>query len=648
LTCRPSQRQVKRNHKLCALCVLSEAGGESFWTHHTDKTESMFANFIYFIVVLLIYLTYQPSEETNFSGVESLSLFFGLVVVFFIITRLQFQRVERRIEKASFSRIDSQFNGTVVRQSIIAILLFAVDIYGLNLPAFLNRIGLFSAVPTLQALVFLGLFVVYLSVVWFCAYGAYQKLYRADISRRIYITSNISFSVPVLLPWLLLSGFIDIINALPFEWPKRILATTEGEIIYFLFFLVAVAVIGPAFIQKFWRCRPLEEGYLRSRIENLCQRAGLEYTDILYWPIFGGKMITAGVMGLIKKFRYILVTRSLLEMLHPEEIEAVIAHEIGHVKRKHLLFYLIFFVGYMLLSYVLFDFIIFSLMYTKPVIWFINRTGFSQTTVVSALFNIVIIIIFLVYFRFIFGFFMRNFERQADTYVYSLFDSGKPLISTLEKIAVTSGQPPDRPNWHHYSIKERIDYLQKCETNSRWITRQDRKIKKSMAVFLAGLFSVGAIGYYVNVGAFREKLNTDFIKNVLVKELQKSPNNPSLYSLLGDLDFSDKNYEGTKDAYEKSLALNPENPEVLNNLAWLYATCEDPRFRNPKRALELAKMAEELQPSPQVWDTLAESYYVNGMYKQAVLAGKYALAMAKKNHSYYREQLEKFKKAEGK
>ena len=45
-------------------------------------------------------------------------------------------------------------------------------------------------------------------------------------------------------------------------------------------------------------------------------------------------MITAAVMGLIKKFRYILVTQGLLQMLEPEEIDAVIAHEIGHVKKK--------------------------------------------------------------------------------------------------------------------------------------------------------------------------------------------------------------------------------------------------------------------------------------------------------------------------
>ncbi len=607
----------------------------------------MFGNFIYFIIVLLIYLTHQPSEETNFSGFEAFTLFFILIIIFSFFTWLQFQRVQRRIASMSFSRLDHQFNTTLMRQSVLAILLFAIDIYGLNLSSHLNTIAVFSAIPTFQAILFLGLFVFYLSIVWYCAHSAYQKLYRADISRKSYVISNISFSIPVLLPWLFLSGFADLINFLPFEWPKQILATTEGEVIYFLLFLVAVAVIGPVLIQKFWRCRPLESGLHRNRIESLCKNAGLAYADILYWPIFGGKMITAGVMGLIRKFRYILVTKALLRMLEPEEIDAVIAHEIGHVKRKHLLFYLIFFVGYMFLSYVTLDVIIFSLMYAKPVIWLIKTAGFNQTTVVSALFSVVIIVIFLIYFRFIFGFFMRNFERQADLFVYSLFDNARPLISTLEKIAVTSGQPADRPNWHHFSIKERIDYLKKCEVNINWINRHERKVKKSIAVYLVGLLAIGVLGYYLNVGVIGTQLNNQDIEQAILKELQKSPDNPDLYSLLGDLYYSMGDFEGVRDAYEKSLTLKPENAQVLNNLAWLYATCEDESYRNSERALKLATHAAELERSPHILDTLAESYFVNGRYEEAIHAGKQALNLAKKNRSYYLEQLEKFRKAEG-
>ena len=605
----------------------------------------MFGNFIYFILVLLIFLTYQPSEETNFTAYESFMLFLVLSIAFCFITRFQFQRIERRIAKRQYLRIEHQFNTTLLHQSVLAILLFAITIYGLNLPSFLISIAPFRTIPTLLALLFLMLFVLYLAIVWSFAYSAYQKLYGIDISRQTYVFSNISFSVPVLLPWLFLSGIADIIHALPFDTPKQFLNTTEGEITYFLIFLVAVAIFGPLLIQKFWRCKPLENGYNRTRIEALCERAELAYADILYWPIFGGKMITAGVMGLISNFRYILVTPSLMRLLEPEEVDAVIAHEIGHIKKKHLLFYLAFFVGYMLLSYVTFDLIIFAIVYAKPVYWLISKSGFSQTTVMSGISSVVIICLFLVYFRYIFGFFMRNFERQADTYVYALFDSARPLISTLEKIASTSGQSADKPNWHHFSIRQRIDYLRKCEANSSWISRQDIKVKKSIGVYLVCVLLLGMMGYQLNIGTMGERINSHLFEKIILSEIKEDPDNPDLYSMLGSIYYNAKNWTGAQEAWENSLALNPENAMILNNLAWHYATCEDENLQDHYRALALAKLAINLEKSPHIWDTLAESYYINGMYRDAVEAGKQALKRAGRKRHYYEEQLDKFKSA---
>jgi Zn-dependent protease with chaperone function len=605
----------------------------------------MFGNFIYFILVLLIYSTYQPSEETNFTGPETLFLFVGLIVIFTLFTWIQFHRIEKRIFKERFFHLDNKFTATLTRQSILAIVLFSIDIYGLGLSSFLTKIHFLALIPTFQALLFLFLFIFYLAIVWACAYGPYQVLYRTDMSRRSYVLSQISFSAPILLPWLLLSGVADIINALPFELPKRLLSTTEGEVAYFLIFLLAIAILGPTMIQKFWRCKPLETGHHRSRIENLCRKAEMGYANILYWPIFGGRMITAAVMGLIKKFRYILVTNGLLELLEPEEIDAVIAHEIGHIKKKHLLFYLMFFVGYMMISYATFNLLVYSILFSETIYRLITATGLDQTTVTTWIFSLVIITVFLIYFRFIFGYFMRNFERQADTYVYALFDSAGPLISTFEKIAATSGHPSDKPNWHHFSIRKRINYLKRCEMDRRWITRHDNKIKKSIAVYLVGIVLICGIGYNLNFGEAGKKLNTHFFEKVIQRELEKTPDNPLLYTTLGDLYFSNKNYTETIKAYEQSLRLNPDNPYALNNLAWLYATCEVETFRDPEKALVLAKKAAGLKVAPHIFDTLAESYYANGQFEMALLAGTRALETATTNRGYYQSQVKKFKDA---
>ena len=603
----------------------------------------MFHNFIYFIVVLLIYTTYQPSKDTSFTPPESMLLAFCLLIAFTVVTWVQFRRLEHRIAEAPLPQLDHRFNSIITRQAVLAILVFAINIYGLNLTSLFSDIAIFQKIPTLLALIFLSLFVGYLSVVWYFAHDTHRRLYHIEISKWSYVSSNILFAIPVLLPWFFLSIVADIINVLPFRLPKTLLATPEGQVGYFLLFLFGIAVVGPVFIRMFWRCKPLEIGNSRSRIQRICKAADIKYADILYWPIFGGRLITAGVMGLTKKFRYILVTDALLRYLEPEEIDAVIAHEIGHVRRKHLLFYLFFFVGYLLLSYAVFDLFILLVLYSRPVYRIIEIIGIQQPTALSAIFSLMIIILFLIYFRYIFGYFMRNFERQADTFVYTLFNSADALITTLKKIATSTGQSPDRPNWHHFCITERIAYLEKCELDRTWIRRHDKKVRKSIAAYLIALLFIGAVGYQLNFGEAGKQMSAHFLEKIVRSELEKTPYNAKLYSTLGDLYFARKQYAETIEAYEQAIKLQSENVQVLNNLAWLYATCEDERFRNPKQALKLAETAANLEQAAYILDTLAESYFVNGMFEEAIDAEKEALRLAEKNRSYYEDQLEKFK-----
>jgi Zn-dependent protease with chaperone function len=605
----------------------------------------MFGNFLYFIVALLIFATYQPSEMPNFSLPQAMGMFALLSLLFVQFTRFQFRRLLHLVERMEFRQLDQRFNSLLTRHSILAIALFALNIYGLNLTSFTARLPLFASLPTLEALVFIAIFVAYLASVWGAAHPLYERIYRHRIDRRNYIVSNISFGAPVLLPWLVLSLVADLVNVLPFEAPKQFLATPLGETGYFLFFLVIVAVLGPLLIQRFWRCRPMAPGPARQRIEALCSRAGLAYANILDWPLFGGRMITAGVMGLVGRFRYILVTDALLQLLTEEEVDAVIAHEIGHVKRRHLLFYLLFFLGYMFVAYATFDLVIYFIIFIEPVYRFISDAGIDQATISTTLLSFFIILNFLLYFRFIFGYFMRNFERQADCYVYSLFPSARPLIATFHKISASSGQAPDKPNWHHFSIKERVDYLQHCEQDRSWIRRQDRKVRRSMVLFLIGLVLVGAVGYQLNFGTAGQKLSARFFEGLILKEIEKAPRDAGLHSVLGDIYFNRGELERAMGAYERSLGLNPNQANVLNNLAWLLVTSEVADLRAPQRALKLALQASELDQAAHILDTLAECYYVNGRVVDAIRTGRLALEKADKNRAYFRGQVEKFEAA---
>jgi tetratricopeptide (TPR) repeat protein len=95
-------------------------------------------------------------------------------------------------------------------------------------------------------------------------------------------------------------------------------------------------------------------------------------------------------------------------------------------------------------------------------------------------------------------------------------------------------------------------------------------------------------------------------------------------------------------AYEATLQLLPEDIHALNNLAWLYATCENEHLRRPRRALILARKAARRTEAPHILDTLAEAYFVNGQWEEAVAAARNTLLLAKDNREYYQSQLERF------
>jgi Zn-dependent protease with chaperone function len=608
----------------------------------------MYGHFIYFILVLLIYTTYYPPESPYIGPLKTLIIFSILLALFVATTRLAYRTLVRKMNVNGPYGLHGKFDRLFHRQAIMAVVIFSIDIYLLNLKLLIMRIPFFPPSPTLTALVFIGLFVAYLAIIWSTAYDAYKGLFQAGMSRRSYVLSNVSFNLPVILPWLAISAGMDIIHLLPFQLPKHLVATPEGQVVFFSCFLAALIVVAPSLIKFFWRCRPLPPGHQRRRIEAMCNKARMGYKNILRWPIFEGRVLTAGVMGLVKRFRYILVTEGLLQILSDDEIDAVMAHEIGHIKKKHLVFYLVFFLGFIVLSYAIFDLILYAVLYSNLSLPLVSDPKAEPLPFTPILFTLAMAATLLVYFRYVFGYFMRNCERQADLYAFTLLGHSSGLVSSLQKIAAYSGQSDNRPNWTHFSIRQRIDFLKKCEADGRWIARHDRKLQKSILVFIAGLLSMGYLAYAVNFGEIGRTLNTHFVEKVLAREIRRHPTNPALYTLMGSIYYQKQDYGQAIEAYEKAIELAPHDAEAFNNLAWLYATCEQARFRNPTMALVYAKQAAALKPDAHILDTLAESYYVNGLYAQATVVGRRALAMGPKDRAYYEDQLKKFEQAAAK
>jgi membrane associated rhomboid family serine protease/Flp pilus assembly protein TadD len=115
---------------------------------------------------------------------------------------------------------------------------------------------------------------------------------------------------------------------------------------------------------------------------------------------------------------------------------------------------------------------------------------------------------------------------------------------------------------------------------------------------------------------------------------------------LGDVCYQMKLYSQAILHYQEALHRDPKLAEAHNNLAWLYATSEDSRYRNPKGALEHARRAVELTDwkQPEFIDTLAEALYVNKSFDEAVRTQSKALKLAPDNREF-QEHMEKYRKA---
>ena len=113
--------------------------------------------------------------------------------------------------------------------------------------------------------------------------------------------------------------------------------------------------------------------------------------------------------------------------------------------------------------------------------------------------------------------------------------------------------------------------------------------------------------------------------------LKLQPRLADAYTALGDA-FLQKQAMGEAIIhYEKTLELAPDSIVALNNLALIFATCPDARFRNGPRAIQLGKQADELcgGKNPSVVQTLAAAYAEAGRFKEAVATGQRASSLAR-------------------
>lgn len=176
---------------------------------------------------------------------------------------------------------------------------------------------------------------------------------------------------------------------------------------------------------------PLEDGSLKSKIEEYATKVGFELNNIFI--IDGSKRSTkanAYFSGFGREKRVTLYD-TLIKDLDEEEIVAVLAHEVGHYKRKHIVFNLT--ASILVLGLTLF---ILSLFINNPDVS--GAIGVSKSSFHAALIGFGILYSPISELTSLaMNILSRKFEYQADDYAKNTF-AAQPLITSLKKLSKNS------------------------------------------------------------------------------------------------------------------------------------------------------------------------------------------------------------------
>ncbi len=172
---------------------------------------------------------------------------------------------------------------------------------------------------------------------------------------------------------------------------------------------------------------PMEEGSLKDRIQGLLARCGFNSNGIFIMD--GSKRSGHGnayFTGLGNNKRIVFFD-TLINSLEDEELEAILAHELGHFKCKHTIKMLIATAIMSLISFAILGWLI-------DQTWFYNGLGVVQPSHAAALLLFMLVSSSFTFFiQPISAYFQRKFEFEADNFA-SAHAKAEKLVSALVKL----------------------------------------------------------------------------------------------------------------------------------------------------------------------------------------------------------------------
>jgi STE24 endopeptidase len=196
----------------------------------------------------------------------------------------------------------------------------------------------------------------------------------------------------------------------------------------FMGLVILLAQLAPVVLfPLFYKFEPLENEDLRRRLVLLGERAGTRVRGVYRWKLSEKSNKANAALTGLGNTRRIILADTLLDNYEPEEIEAVLAHELGHHVHKHIFKSILVQAGITLLGFWLADLV---LHYAVDHHRFEELSDFANLPLLAITATVLSLLLMPAL-----NAYSRYNERQADRYAFESISSVVPFISSMNKLA---------------------------------------------------------------------------------------------------------------------------------------------------------------------------------------------------------------------
>ena len=247
------------------------------------------------------------------------------------------------------------------------------------------------------------------------------------------------------------------------QWPQHwwMLAWALFMALFILLAQLAPIVLFPIF----YKFEPLDNEDLRRRLVVLSERAGTQVRGVYRWKLSEkSKKANAALTGL-GATRRIILADTLLDNYTAEEIEAVLAHELGHHVHRHILKSIFVQAAITLFGFWAANWV---LHYAVDQRMFEELSDFADMpllALVSVVLSFLLMPALNAYSRF-------N-ERQADRYAFESISSVEPFITSMNKLAEQNLAERTPSKWVEWFFHSHPAISRRLAAAKEWGRKQD-------------------------------------------------------------------------------------------------------------------------------------------------------------------------------